>query len=91
MNEAKVWLRDPDNDSLIVRWEILHETTDKRSGGDEEEKPAAVSGWDIKQSGSSLFFKAPGGEGPYRLFVYAYDQKGSAAHANIPFYLTEEK
>jgi len=91
VNEAKVWLRDPENDSLTVKWEILHETTDKQSGGDEEQKPSVVEGWIFKQSGTSLQFNAPQGEGAYRLFVYAYDQNGNVAHANIPFYLIAEK
>jgi hypothetical protein len=85
--DAKVFTTDPENDSLKVVWEILHETTDKRSGGDEEEKPLPVEGLDTQQADKSLQFNAPKSEGAYRLFVYVYDQKGSGAHANIPFYV----
>jgi len=28
-------------------------------------------------------------QGPYRLFVYIYDQKGAGAHDNHPFYVRE--
>lgn len=87
-HHAKVWAKDPDGDELKIKWEVLHETTDKRSGGDEEDKPLAVQNMEIEIQGKELFFQSPPDEGAYRLFVYIYDQKGSAAHANIPFYVT---
>ena len=31
--------------------------------------------------------RAPNKPGAYRLFAYAFDGKGHAAHANIPFYV----
>ena len=86
-HNAMVYAVDPENDELKIVWEILEETTDKRTGGDEEEKPPAVEGLIIKSEKSSITFKAPYNKGPYRLFVYVYDQKGSGAHANIPFYV----
>lgn len=85
LQKAEVIVSDSDDDSLKIIWEVLHETTDKRSGGDVEQKPAKVSGLDMKQDNKTLSFNAPAEEGRYRLFVYVYDQKGGAAHANIPF------
>jgi hypothetical protein len=87
---ANVFTTDPDNDSLKIVWEIRYETTDKRTGGEEEEKPAKVEGLFIEQKQQSLVFKAPMQEGPYRLFVYVYDQQGSAGYANIPFFVRNE-
>lgn len=84
---ATVDVSDPDDDSLKIVWEILHETTDKRSGGDIEQKPDEVKNLILKQDDGTVSFKAPDREGPYRIFVYVYDQKGGAAHANIPFYV----
>jgi len=86
---AKVAVTDLENDPLKITWEILHETTDKKMGGDREEKPSAVKGLITQQDSTILAFKAPQHEGPYRLFVYVFDQGGSAAHANIPFYVQE--
>jgi hypothetical protein len=86
-NTAEVWAYDFDVDDLKIEWEILYETTDKRTGGDIEEKPPAVKGLEYWPNGSRLHFQAPEKEGPYRLFVYVYDQQGGAAHANIPFYV----
>jgi len=90
IHDARVWSTDPDKDLLTFKWEILHETTDKRTGGDEEVKPPAVDGLVMKQADSSLTFHAPDDDGPYRLFVYVYDENGSVAHANIPFYVENE-
>ncbi len=90
-HRADVWTTDPEDDSLKIVWEILHETTDKRTGGEEEQKPPAVNGLVIQHQANTLTFRAPGGEGPYRLFVYVYDLNGGAAHANIPFYVKADQ
>jgi hypothetical protein len=87
--QAVVYARDPEGDALRLSWEILYETTDKRTGGDEENKPDEVEGLNIRPEGMTLRFTAPTKEGPYRLFVIVLDQKGSGAHANIPFFVRE--
>ena len=87
IHKAIVYTTDPDNDDLKIVWEILEETKDKRTGGDEELKPPAVDGLIVKSDNSSITFKAPINTGAYRLFVYVYDQKGAGAHANFPFYV----
>lgn len=87
--QAAVDVDDPEGDVIKISWEILHETTDKRTGGDREEKPAPAENIHIRQTGRSLVFTAPISEGPYRLFVFVLDQKGSGAHANIPFFVRE--
>ena len=82
---------DPDNDSLVFRWEMLPESTDIKSGGDAESKPEPVK-FKRKESSSQdqLVFVTPAREGAYRLFVYIYDGNGNAATANIPFYVENE-
>ena len=87
INQAVVYTSDPENDELKIVWEILEETKDKRTGGDEEQKPSAVEGLIIKSEETSITFNSPTAKGAYRLFVYVYDQKGAGAHANIPFYV----
>ncbi len=86
-NEATVYVEDPENDQLRISWEILHETQDIRTGGDEENKPPAADSKLIKQENHNLVFTAPTQQGAYRIFVYAYDNAGNAAHANIPFFV----
>lgn len=75
---------DPDGDTLTYRYELLYESTDLREGGDAETRPDAVSMNNMTVKGNELQFTAPEA-GKYRLFVYAYDGKGNAATANIPF------
>lgn len=89
IHKAIVYTTDPDNDDLKIVWEFLEETKDKRTGGDEEQKPPAVDGLIVKSDNSSITFKAPINTGAYRLFVYVYDQKGAGAHANLPFYVKQ--
>ncbi|MFP4547880.1 MAG: glycoside hydrolase family 2 TIM barrel-domain containing protein [Fidelibacterota bacterium] len=90
MHTAKVWARDPENEDLRFRWEILHETQDKSTGGDEEQKPPQATIGTMTESGNELRFSAPQEPGPYRLFVYVYDPAGNGAHANIPFYVKKQ-
>jgi hypothetical protein len=87
--KARAQVRDDDNDRLSYRWEVLEESTDLKTGGDLETKPRTVTGLigDPKQAEISL--QAPARPGAYRLFVYAFDGRGHAAHANIPFYVDE--
>ncbi|HEX8515151.1 MAG TPA: glycoside hydrolase family 2 TIM barrel-domain containing protein [Bacteroidia bacterium] len=79
--------KDPDNDPLIYKWEIFHESQEKKEGGDKEEKPQAIEGLIIDGKGKALSFKAPEKPGPYRLFLCVYDGNNNVATANAPFYV----
>lgn len=79
--------KDPDNDQLYYYWEVYHESTEKKEGGDKEDKPAPVSGVVIDGKGKALTFKAPDKTGAYRLYVTVYDGKNNVATANAPFYV----
>ena len=78
---------DPDGDNLRYVWELLPESTDIRAGGDAEERPDAVRINTVRREGGTLVMEAPRRDGPYRLFVYAYDGNGNVATANFPFYV----
>lgn len=84
---VRVAARGQDNDSLAYSWEVMEESTDLKTGGDLENKPKTLRGLieDPRKSQSTL--KAPAQPGAYRLFIYALDGRGHAAHANIPFYV----
>jgi hypothetical protein len=75
---------DPDGDALTFLWEVKLESESRKSGGDREERLPNLEGLlsepDVSQT--ILTVTRPG---KYRLFAYAYDGNGHAAHANIPF------
>jgi hypothetical protein len=79
--------KDPDNDKITFKWEIYLESTEKKEGGDKENKPGAIDGLILDGSGRMLSFKAPEKEGAYRLFVYVFDGNNNVATANAPFYV----
>lgn len=87
MYAAQVWISDPDDDKITYKWEVLKEGTNFPYGGNNEEKPPQVKGLIEEENKDIINMKAPLGEGAYRLFVYAYDEKGNWATANIPFYV----
>jgi len=86
---AKVALTDPDGDTLSFKWQIMAESTSQNIGGDRESKPAVLPGLIADPSRVEISLQAPGKPGAYRLFVYAFDAKGHAGHANVPFFVEE--
>jgi hypothetical protein len=85
--KASLKIVEPDNDKYNVRWEIRRESTANNVGGDKEYIPPVINGLIVKKDGSIATIKAPKESGAYRLFAYAFDNKGNAAHANFPFYV----
>lgn len=75
---------DPDNDNLRYRWEVKPESKTSNVGGDFEEPIPNLVGLLSGPRASTTRIKLPDA-GVYRLFAYAYDDHGHAAHANIPF------
>jgi hypothetical protein len=82
---AKVIANDPNHDTLIYSFEILHESTDLKDGGDHEEKPPTVQWKNTIDQNGEITFAIPNEEGQYRVFVYIHDNKNHVATANIPF------
>jgi hypothetical protein len=65
----------------------MDESTDLKTGGDWEATPKSHPDLILSPQGRDITLKAPAQRGAYRLFVYAFDGKGHAAHANIPFFV----
>lgn len=82
---ATVTASDPDGDPLEYRWELMHESAATQEGGDREEIPESLHGLVHSQGEGDAELTAPERPGAYRLFVYVYDGRGHAGHANIPF------
>jgi hypothetical protein len=86
--DAKVKVKDFDNDRLTYRWEIMKESESQKTGGDAEYIPAQIDG-SFSTSSHSTTFRAPSSSGAYRLFIYIEDGNNHSAHANIPFWVEE--
>jgi hypothetical protein len=75
---------DPDGDPLRYRWEVKRESDATQAGGDFEERIGNIGGL-LGDAAAPTTTIAVGKPGRYRLFAYAFDDHGHAAHANIPF------
>jgi beta-galactosidase/beta-glucuronidase len=84
---AEVWVRDPEQETLVYNWEILKEGTNFPYGGNGEKRPPAIPALIRDPKKSQISFRSPNDEGAYRLFVYAYDGHQNWATANIPFFV----
>ena len=78
---------DPDNDSLKYEFQLMPESTDKKSGGDFEKTPEPISFTVVENLDDKLIIKGPFKSGPYRFFIYVRDSNKNVATANIPFYV----
>ena len=90
---ASAVINDPENDVLTVRWELLQEVDVRSNGGHFERTPDSVVLTNGEESTTGelfqLAFDTPSEAGEYRLFVYAVDEAGGAATANIPFLVVQ--
>jgi exo-beta-1,3-glucanase (GH17 family) len=78
-----------DDAPLTFHWEIKPESTSISEGGDYEAPIPNIDGALSATDGSSVSLTAPE-PGAYRLYAYAYDGQGYAAHANVPFLVTDD-
>lgn len=85
--KVSVNIEDKDNDAIVYEWQIIPESTDKRTGGDAERAPKPLKGVFGKadQAKNEVSFTAPSEAGQYRLFLFAHDGNGNVATGNIPF------
>ena len=76
-----------EKDSLVVIYELMQESTDKKAGGDFEASMDALEYKIINKTKDSITIKAPSRSGAYRFYVYVSDNFENVATANIPFYV----
>lgn len=81
---ARVEAHDPEGGTLKVVWELRSASSDKRSGGDREAEPPAHPAAIVRAEGLTANIRLPAMSGPYRLFVYVFDEKENAVTANLP-------
>ena len=88
---AEVKVTDPEGDPLTYAWSVKPESRARSVGGDRERAIPDVYGLFADPTAPKTTLRAPSAPGPYRLFVTAYDGRGHAAHANLPFWVNEAK
>ena len=82
--EAEFDVLDHEGDPLTFRWEVKPESNETVEGGDFEKTIDSIEGLLSDPDAAATRLTAPA-PGEYRLFAYATDNHGHAAHANIPF------
>ncbi|MYD42270.1 MAG: hypothetical protein F4W90_00085 [Gammaproteobacteria bacterium] len=87
--EASVRATDPDADPLTYAWSVKRESRETVEGGDFEVAIEDESGAVAQPRQAIAQILSPATPGPYRVYVYVYDNAGHAAHANVPFWVLE--
>lgn len=82
---ASIEVSDSESDPLSYEWEVVGESKDRKTGGDDEQAPPSIPECTAGQEGASITVKAPAKSGAYRLFVTVRDGKGGASKDNLPF------
>jgi hypothetical protein len=76
---------DPEGDAVLVSWDLRLDVSDNPNrGGDRESPSNPIEGAVLSASGNEALIQVPSTPGNYRIFVYARDQGGKAATANVP-------
>lgn len=84
---ATVETSDPEKDGLAYEWQVVPESTDRKSGGDREEAPPVVAGCIRGPVGAKVTVRTPDQPGAYRLFVFVRDGRGGGCTENLPFFV----
>jgi hypothetical protein len=77
-------IADPESGPLRARWALKPESGDYLTGGDFRPMLPDIEGAILKSGVDGAQLRMPREPGDYRLFLYAYDEAGNAATANLP-------
>ena len=75
---------DPEGGELRVQWALRPESGEYLTGGDFRPSIPDIDGAILEGDTESAKVRMPDEPGPYRLFLYAYDEAGNAGTANLP-------
>jgi hypothetical protein len=84
---ASVETEDPDHDGLTYEWQVVAESTDRKSGGDREAVPSVVPGCILGAPANRVTVRTPDKPGAYRLFIYVRDGQGGGCAGNVAFFV----
>lgn len=83
-------VRDPEGGSIRVRYVLRPESGEYATGGDFRPNLPDIEDGVLEESVDGARIRMPEEPGPYRLFLYAYDEAGNAATANLPMLVRGE-
>lgn len=72
---------------LRYKWQILPEDWYQQNNTYRQQKLTPMTSLFTNTGSAQVTFKTPDKEGPYRIYVYAYDRDGNFATCNTPFYV----
>ena len=81
---------DPEGRAVRVRWALRPESSEYATGGDFRPMLPDIDGAILKGGVDGAEVRMPREPGAYRLFLYAYDDLGNAATANVPLLVKGE-
>lgn len=88
---GEAYLQGSDTTGITYRWQLLpedyHQVNDIYSQKEVAPIPHSFIG---DSTGKQVSFRTPEKEGPYRLYVYAYNRQNYFATCNIPFYVLHQ-
>ena len=90
LSNAEIIFHENTNDSVHIDWEIFPEAWYSDTGEIVSNNYKPINTFVSYEKNKSTFL-APVKEGPYRIFAYVYNQDGSFATTNTPFYVLENK
>jgi hypothetical protein len=83
-----VYLQGTDTANITYKWQLFPEDYHQVNDIYSQKEASPISNLFITDSTSKhITFRTPDKEGPYRLYVYAYNRQKYFASCNIPFYV----
>jgi Glycosyl hydrolases family 2, TIM barrel domain len=83
-------INDAEAGALKVRWVLRRELQGEQIGGDYRAMLPDIEDAIIESRADGALIRMPTEPGPYRLFLYVYDDAGKAATANVPLLVKGE-
>ncbi|MDX2458842.1 MAG: glycoside hydrolase family 2 TIM barrel-domain containing protein, partial [Gammaproteobacteria bacterium] len=87
---VKAKISDPEGAAIRAHWVLRPESTEHVTGGDFRPNLPDIEGVVLEGTTEGAQLRMPEHPGPYRLFLYAYDEAGNAATANVPLLVKGE-
>jgi hypothetical protein len=81
---------DPEGGPITVKWFLRPESGDYLTGGDFRANLPDIENAILDGGLDGVRVRMPTDPGPYRLFLYVYDEAGNAATANLPLLVKGE-